>query len=53
MYRPCGKAVFDLERLAAQLARFGVPWLPDRLPAPSTAGPLEDIERFGTEVVHA
>jgi probable F420-dependent oxidoreductase len=38
---------------AAELAESGVTWLSIALPAPSLAGLLENIEQFGTEVVHA
>jgi probable F420-dependent oxidoreductase len=47
---------FEPDRLvaeAAELAELGVTWLSIRLPAPSTAGLLENIERFGAEVIHA
>jgi probable F420-dependent oxidoreductase len=47
---------FDPQRLgdeAAELAELGVTWMSVRLPAPSLAALLENIERFGAEVVHA
>jgi probable F420-dependent oxidoreductase len=53
---PYDSAVLDPDRLvaeAAELAELGVTWLSVRLPAPSRAGLLENVERFGAEVVHA
>jgi probable F420-dependent oxidoreductase len=53
---PHHSAVFEPDRLvteATELAELGVTWLSVALSAPSQAGLLENIERFGTEVVHA
>jgi probable F420-dependent oxidoreductase len=53
---PHDAAAFEPDQLvaeAAELAELGVTWLSVRLPAPSTAGLLENIERFGAEVIHA
>jgi probable F420-dependent oxidoreductase len=53
---PHDAGVFEPARLvaeAAELAELGVTWLSVRLPAPSLAGLLENIERFGAEVIHA
>ncbi len=47
---------FDPQRLAeeaAELAELGVTWMSVRLPAPSLTALLENIERFGAEVVDA
>jgi probable F420-dependent oxidoreductase len=38
---------------ADQMAELGVTWLSIRLAAPSRAGYLENVARFGAEVVHA
>jgi probable F420-dependent oxidoreductase len=38
---------------ASQMAELGVTWLSVRLAAPSRAGYLENVERFGAEVVRA
>ena len=49
-------ALFDPPRLldeARRMAELGATWLSVRLPAPSRAGYLENVERFGAEVVHA
>lgn len=53
---PYHRGVLDPPRLleeAAMLAGLGVTWLSVRLPAPSRAGYLENVERFGAEVVRA
>jgi probable F420-dependent oxidoreductase len=53
---PHHRAVFDPPRLAREarrMAESGVTWLSVRLPAPSRAGYLENVERFGAEVVRA
>jgi hypothetical protein len=41
----------ELVEEADRLAALGVTWLSVRLPAPSRAGYLENVERFGAEVV--
>jgi alkanesulfonate monooxygenase SsuD/methylene tetrahydromethanopterin reductase-like flavin-dependent oxidoreductase (luciferase family) len=51
---PHHRGRLDPQRLldeAGQLAELGVTWLSIRLAAPSRAGFLENVERFGTEVV--
>jgi probable F420-dependent oxidoreductase len=53
---PHHRDAFDPSRLveeARQLAELGVTWLSVRLPAPSRKGYLENVERFGAEVVRA
>ncbi|HEY4022917.1 MAG TPA: TIGR03619 family F420-dependent LLM class oxidoreductase [Pseudonocardiaceae bacterium] len=53
---PHDSATLNLDRLvdeAGELAELGVTWMAVRLPAPSQSGLLENIERFGTEVVGA
>jgi len=53
---PHHRDAFDPPRLveeARQLAELGVTWLSVRLPAPSRKGYLENVERFGAEVVRA
>jgi probable F420-dependent oxidoreductase len=50
---PHHRGRFDPERLveeAALMAEMGVTWLTLRLPAPSRAAYLENVERFGAEV---
>jgi probable F420-dependent oxidoreductase len=51
---PHHRPLLDPGRLldeAARMAELGVTWLSVRLPAPSRAGYLENVERFGAEVV--
>ncbi len=53
---PHHRALLDPPRLtqeAGRMAELGVTWLSVRLPAPSRAGYLENVERFGAEVVRA
>ena len=53
---PHHRALFDPPRLvdeARRMAELGATWLSVRLPAPSRTGYLENVERFGAEVVRA